>query len=198
MLALIMAGGEGSRLSLGEKSLVSVGGRPMIARVIDAFDSYGCDIVVVASRKTPMTRNWCRVTGIDVITAEGYGYIEDMIFAVTELEETDPLFICVSDIPCLQASVIEKISMAYRGCGKDACSTWIPLALVHNKEDVRYAGQIDGIAACPAGINILRGDRIRKPQDEFQFLLAEPRLAHNINTRTDLANVNAFFSKKVE
>ncbi|HOX35589.1 MAG TPA: NTP transferase domain-containing protein [Methanoregulaceae archaeon] len=195
MLTLIMAGGEGSRLNLGEKPLVSVGGRPMIARVIDAFDSYGCSIVVVTTSKTPMTRNWCRIMGIDMIPTEGTGYIGDMVHAVSELGETNPLFVSVCDIPCLHAGVIGTIHTAYRECGKDACSTWVPLVLVHNQEGVRYAGQVDGVAACPAGINILRGDIIRKPQEEYRFLLAEPRLAHNVNSRTDLAYVNAFFSK---
>jgi len=195
MLALIMAGGAGSRLNLGEKPLVSVGGLPMIARVIWAFDSFGCDVVVAASLRTPMTRNWCRVTGIDMIATEGCGYVEDMVVAVTELRETSPLFVSVSDIPCLNAGVIGKIQTAYRKSGKDACSTWVPSALVRNQQDMRYSEYVDGVDACPAGINILRGDIIHEQQEEFRFLFAEPRLGHNINTRADLDYVNAFFSR---
>ena len=41
MHALIMAGGSGSRLNLGEKPLILIGGRPMISYVIDAFLSAG-------------------------------------------------------------------------------------------------------------------------------------------------------------
>ena len=55
MLALILAGGEGSRLRLGEKALVMVHERPMIAWVLDAFCDAGCEPVVVTSYKTPFT-----------------------------------------------------------------------------------------------------------------------------------------------
>ncbi len=192
MLALIMAGGEGSRLNLGEKPLVAVGGQPMIARVINAFQSYGCHVVVVASLKTPMTQNWCRVNGIDMIPADGTGYVEDMVAAVKDLGEEDPLFVSVSDLPCLQPCILETIHTAYRKSGMDACSTWIPLALVRNHRDMQYVEQVDGTDACPAGINILRGDLIEEQQDEFRLLLSEPRLAHNVNTRPDLVFADSF------
>jgi adenosylcobinamide-phosphate guanylyltransferase len=196
MLALIMAGGEGSRLNLGEKPLVSVGGRPMIASVINAFKSYGCHVVVVASQKTPMTQNWCRVNSVDMIPAAGEGYVEDMIAAVEDLGETDPLFVSVSDLPCLQSSVVERIHEAYRKSGMDACSVWIPVTLVRNHGHMQYVEQIDGTDACPAGINILRGEMIKEQQEEFRLLLSEPRLAHNINTRSDLIYVDSFLRSK--
>jgi len=197
MLALIMAGGEGSRLNMGEKPLVSIGGSPMIARVIRAFSLYGCSIVVVASQNTPMTRNWCKVTGIDIILTDGRGYIEDVVSAVTTLGETNPLFISVSDLPCINPGIVKIIDCAYRRSGKDACSTWVPLSLVKNHRDVRYKDHIEGTEACPAGINILRGDLIDRPQDELRLLLSEPRLAFNVNTREDLTFTNSFLNEHV-
>jgi adenosylcobinamide-phosphate guanylyltransferase len=192
MLALIMAGGGGSRLNLGEKPLVTVAGQPMIAHVIRAFETYGCDVVVAASGKTPMTQNWCRAAGIDLFCAQGTGYIGDMVDAVLALEEPHPLFVAGSDLPCLHAGIIGIIHAAYRNSDKDACSTWVPLSLVKNRRDVQYCQTIDGVAACPCGINIVRGDRISEPQDEFCLLLREPRLAYNVNTRTDLAYADTF------
>jgi adenosylcobinamide-phosphate guanylyltransferase len=192
MLALIMAGGEGSRLNLGEKPLVTVAGQPMIAHVIRAFRTFGCDVVVVASKKTPMTRNWCRASGIDLFCAGGTGYIEDMIDAVQTLGEQRPLFIAVSDLPCLHSGIIRTVHEAYLHSGKDACSVWVPVSLVKNRIDVQYQEMVEGIAACPCGINILRGDRILQPQDEFRMVLHEPRLAYNVNTRTDLTYADTF------
>ncbi|WAC06042.1 MAG: NTP transferase domain-containing protein [Methanoregula sp.] len=187
MLALIMAGGKGSRLNLGEKPLVTVAGRPMIAYVIRAFEMYGCNIVAVVSEKTPMTQNWCRVSGIDLFCAKGNGYVKDMVDAVSALGEKQPVFISVSDIPCLHAGILEKIHAAYEKSGKESCSSWVPVSLVRNHRDVLYKEKINGIEACPCGVNILRGDLIAQPQDEFSLLLDEPRLAYNVNTRTDLA-----------
>ncbi|MCX6681811.1 MAG: NTP transferase domain-containing protein [Methanoregula sp.] len=192
MLALIMAGGEGSRLNLGEKPLVTIAGRPMIAHVIRAFELFGCHVVVVASGKTPMTQNWCRVTGIDLFQAAGTGYIDDMIEAVVALDERQPIFVAVSDLPCLNTSILETIYSAYRNSRKDACSTWVPLSLVKNHHDIQYVDKIDGVDACPCGVNILRGDRISVPQDECRILLHEQRVAYNVNTRSDLAIADAF------
>jgi adenosylcobinamide-phosphate guanylyltransferase len=196
MLALIMAGGEGRRLNLGEKPLISILDRPMISWVIDAFLAAGCDPVVVTSFHTPMTMNWCRVQGIDFCKAEGAGYIEDMVTAVRTLGEDKPLFISVSDIPCINAAVICTIQAAYSSCGKDACSAWIPSMLVKSCRDgMPYREQVQGMEACPAGINILRGDHISEPQEELRILLHEPRLALNVNTRSDRENAEFFLKE---
>ncbi len=188
MRALIMAGGAGSRLDLGEKPLISLCGRPMIEYITDAFTAAGIEPVVAGSTKTPMTLNWCRARGIAFCKAGGRGYVEDMVEAVLVLEEEGPLFICVSDIPCITADIIRSIITSYHSCGKDALSTWIPAKLVQScRGGMPYREAVDGIDACPAGINILRGDRIGEAQDECTLLLDEPRLAVNVNTREDLA-----------
>ena len=193
MHALIMAGGPGSRMSLGEKPLISIRGRPMIAYVIDAFCAGGFDPVVAASPNTPMTMNWCRAHGIAFCKSEGRGYVEDMISAVEILDERHPLFVCVSDIPCLTAKVIRQIAEVYHMSGKDACSAWVPADLFHScRGSISYREKVNGIEACPAGINILRGDLISQPQEELQVLLNEPGLALNVNTRADLAKAEEF------
>jgi len=79
MLALIMAGGCGSRLNAGEKPLVNICGNPMIYHVIRAFEDAGCELVIVSSPKTPFTKNWCRTNGFEIYNSGGTGYVEDMI-----------------------------------------------------------------------------------------------------------------------
>ncbi|HUW86358.1 MAG TPA: NTP transferase domain-containing protein [Methanoregula sp.] len=196
MYALIMAGGSGSRLSMGEKPLISICGVPMIFYVIDAFSAAGLDPVVVASPKTPMTMNWCRAHSITFIKSEGIGFVEDMISAVQTLDEHCPLFVCVSDIPCITREIIQSVADAYHKAGKDACSTWIPSCLVSScRGGMPYIQRIDGIEACPAGVNILRGDLITQPQEELQILLNDPGLALNVNTRADRAKAEGFIKK---
>jgi len=196
MYALIMAGGSGSRLNRGEKPLISICGRPMISYVIDAFCAGGFDPVVAASSKTPMTMNWCRAQGIAFCKAEGRGYIEDMISAVENLDEQRPLFVSVSDIPCITAHVIRQIADTYHMSGKDACSAWVPADLLQScKGEISYKEKINGIEACPAGINILRGDLILQPQEELQILLRDPGLALNVNTRADLAKAEEYIKR---
>lgn len=193
MRALIMAGGAGSRLGMGEKPLISVCGRPMIEYVIDAFRSAGCEPVVVASFQTPMTMNWCRAQAIPMIKARCDGFIEDMVGAVTVLEETGPVIVSVSDIPCITPAIIISVLAAYRDCGKDALSTWVPARLVRScRGGMPYREEVGGTLACPAGLNILCGNAIDTEQDEFRLLLDEPRLALNVNTREDLDRTISF------
>ncbi|MFA6225398.1 MAG: NTP transferase domain-containing protein [Methanoregula sp.] len=193
MYALIMAGGSGVRLNLGEKPLITICGRPLISYVIDAFNGAGFTPVVAVSLRTPMTLNWCRAHGIDFCKTKGAGYIDDMASAVRMLEEEKPLFVSVSDIPGITPYIIHTISDAYRSSGKDASSTWVPATLVTScRKAMPYREEIHGISACPAGVNILRGDMITESQDEVQILLDEPRLALNVNTRADLAEAEAF------
>ena len=192
MLALILAGGSGSRLGLGEKPMVTIGGRPMIERVIDAFLSAGCEPVVVLSPRTPYTHNWCRARGITHLTAPGNGYVEDLVHAVETLEEKDPLFTSVSDLPCLTPEILCGIYRRYRDSGKDACSVWVPrdLQLEEGCRSV-YRETIEETESCPAGINILRGDRISEVQDEVKVIIRSRRLVFNINTREELLRVQS-------
>jgi adenosylcobinamide-phosphate guanylyltransferase len=198
MHALIMAGGAGSRLGRGEKPLTQICGRPMLSYIADAFSSAGCETVVVVSPNTPMTANWCRAQGIAVVRTEGNGYVEDMVHAVHNLEEDKPVIIGVSDIPCITPVIITTILRSYQDCGKDALSTWVPVHWVKScRGGMPYHEQVGGVEACPAGVNILRGNDIDAEQEEFALLLDEPRLALNVNTREDLARTEAFLKADI-
>lgn len=194
MRAMIMAGGAGSRLALGEKPLVTINGRPMISLVLSAFEKTGYDVVIVASPRTPFTMNWARVHGYDCIRASGHGYHRDLLEAVKTIEETGPFFTCVSDLPCLSAEHVTEIRAAYESSGKEALSTWVPVPPGSEGVDIAYVECICGVEACPAGINIIRGDLIDRPQEEEQFLIMDRYLAHNINNRADLEKVRRFLS----
>ncbi|HXW99530.1 MAG TPA: NTP transferase domain-containing protein, partial [Methanomicrobiales archaeon] len=129
MLALILAGGEGTRLGLGEKPLVDICGRPMVARVVDAFTGAGLEVLVVTSGHTPMTVNYLKVQGIPLHRAGGRGYLEDIVGTVTELGETGPLFTSVADIPCIRPEHITYVRQVFESQEKPALSTWIPREL---------------------------------------------------------------------
>ena len=198
MLALIMAGGAGSRLNLGEKPLVSILGRPMIDYVISAFQDSGYDIVIITSLQTPYTGNWARALGYDVIRTSGVDYIKDLHEAVRILDVRDPFFTCVSDIPCLTADHIRTIHSSYSHSGKEAFSVWVPGSFRGKDPDYHYIGSVDGTDACPAGINILRGDLIDRPQVESTLLIRDRSLAFNVNTREDLEKVRVYLSELQE
>ena len=195
MRALIMAGGAGSRLGRGEKALVLIKDQPMIRYVVDAYRLAGCEPVVVTSQKTPMTANWCRAHGLPIVKTEGDGYIEDMMSAVHSLEETRAVILSVCDIPCITAGIITRIIREYEARDQDALSTWVPASLVTScRGGMPYREIIGGVEACPAGVNILRGDLIDEEQEEVPFLVPDPGLAMNVNTADDLMQVERYFS----
>lgn len=193
MLALILAGGQGSRLNMGEKPLVTICGRPMITYVIDAFAAAGCEVVVVSSPQTPYTSNWCRAQGIDLCVAGAHGYVADIVEAVTGLGEDGPVFTSVSDVPCISGRIVERIQNAYVSAGTDALSTWVPSTLCRGSSlRAAYQETVDGVPACPAGVNILLGARIEEEQAESRLLLDEPALGFNVNTQDDLVSAIRF------
>lgn len=199
MLALIIAGGEGTRLNMGEKPLVRICGIPMLSYVIEAFSRAGSDVMVVNSYRTPLTANWCRSQGIDCMTARGAGYVEDLVEAALRLEVSGPFFTSVSDIPCITSDIIAMIAAAYENSDCEACSTWVPAAICTGHDcRTRYPQEINGVRACPAGINILLGSAVRREQTELSLVLSEPRLAFNINTRVDLERAEAFLCPEKE
>lgn len=198
MFALILAGGPGSRLEMGEKPLVTIEGTPMISSVMDAFCAAGCEVMVILSRKTPYTHAWCRARGIPHYTASGEGYIEDIIESVRILDITEAFFTSVSDLPFLEEDLVRDILEAYRQSGKVALSTWIPKKSAEKSGSrIPYVESVGGIEACPAGINILRGDLIGEPQDEERLLIDDLRLAYNINTREALGKATLWKKRKM-
>lgn len=193
-----MAGGAGTRLGLGEKPLVTIGGRPMISYVLSAFEHAGYDILIVASPRNPYTINWARVQGFECLRSSGHGYIRDLQETVKTIEESCPFFTCVSDLPCLTAGHITEIREKYETSGKEALSTWAPVPCERVRSAVSFVESINGVDSCPVGINIIRGDLIDRQQEEEKFLIMDPHLAYNVNTREDLEKVRHFFSLKKE
>lgn len=196
MLALIFAGGEGSRLRLGEKALVEVHGKSMISWVLDAFTAANCEPFVVTSYKTPYTRNWCRATGVEYLDTRGAGYVEDMNEAINLIGEEGPLFTSAADIPCLTQDIIEIIKTSHQNSGKPACSVWVPVRYCEKYGmQPRYTLEVEGCLATPCAVNILTGSQIDSEQDELCLLLDEPGLAFNINTREELKVLELEFEK---
>ena len=188
MLALIVAGGRGTRLNMGEKPLVRICDRPMIAYVTDAFCAAGIEPVAVLSPSVPQTGNWCRAHGITTFRAEGAGYVEDITECIAMLDIAEPVFSSVSDIPCLTPEIIITVLDAYRTAGTDACSVWVPAALCRQVGITPvYVERIGGTDAVPCGINILNGAKNGEVQEETPLVINSLRLAVNVNTPADIS-----------
>ncbi len=203
MDAVIMAGGQGLRLGMGEKPCVELLGKPMICYVIDALkQSEGIDtIYVTVSPSTPFTEELVldRYGGeVKIIPTAGDNYVGDMVYAVEEAGIKEPVMIIMSDLPLVTSRLLESIMEAYDRCGIDSMSVFIPLSLCKDigiRPDTVFNWQ--GKFIVPAGINVLRGDTINEEQPYHNYMLDDPELALNINTAEDMKRCEDLLLKKM-
>lgn len=187
MLGLIMAGGLGKRLSLGEKPLILLSGNPLIAYVVSACIRYGIEPIVITTSSVPYTRNWCRSRHIDEICSPGSGYIPDLHWAVRELNEKKPFFSLVCDNPFIKPSHLQTLMSSYEQASTDAGSLWVPVRLFLEQSRIPpYREYYGDQLICPTGHNILTGEYMNNEQEEVRCIVEDPFLTYAINTRDDL------------
>ncbi len=192
MDAIVMAGGFGQRLGMGEKPCVELLGKPLITYVIDALRaSKNVDRVFVAvSPVTPKTEIMIqeRYKGeVQVIRTFGGNYVGDMVHAVETANSTGSVMIIMSDIPLINPELIDSVIEKYREEGKPALSVYVPITICKGagiRPDTVF--NKDGKLIVPAGVNILDSSQIRKEQEDFNLILENPKLAINVNTVEDL------------
>ena len=192
MDAIVMAGGFGQRLGMGEKPCVELLGKPLISYVIDTLRATEKieRVFVAVSPVTPKTEIMIqeRYKGeIRVIRTSGGNYVGDMIHAVETAQTAGPVMIIMSDIPLIDPEIIDSVIMNYREAGKPALSVYVPINIckgVGIRPDTVF--NKDGKLIVPTGINILDSSQIRNEQEDFNLILENPRLAINVNTVEDL------------
>ena len=192
MDVVIMAGGRGTRLGMGEKPCVQLLERPLISYVIDALEkSENIEQVYVAvSYATPNTEIYVsnQYQGrVKVIKTAGGDYVGDMICAVENAGIKEPVMIIMSDLALITPELIDEIIDEYYKCGKPALSVHVPIS-VCKKLGIRpdTVFHRDGNLIIPTGVNILDGKYIRQEQDDYNLIMEYPELALNINTPDDL------------
>jgi len=186
--ALVMAGGKGSRLRMGEKPLVKLFGRPLIDYVVSALlDSSADRIFVAVTKNVPMTEGWARERELAVVDTSGKGFVADMVEAVEKAGVIQPILIIMADLPLITPDLIDEIMETYEERSEPALSTHTPLNL-HGRLGRRpdslfnYRGQL----IVPSGINILDGANIREEQEDYHLIMERIELAVNVNVVEDL------------
>ncbi|MEW6070822.1 MAG: NTP transferase domain-containing protein [Candidatus Thermoplasmatota archaeon] len=182
MIAIIFAGGKGSRIGNLEKALLEVGNAKLIDYVINAIKNSNIkEFIVTTSPHTPKTAEYCKLQGYNVRETSGEGYHED----VRALLKLYPVFISIaSDIPFLTSSVINTLVKAYKGYSVIGA---IPLSLVPKNIKPSYIFKYRNEFLVPIGVNI-----VTKSSKSKVIKFREPLLGVNINTIEELE-----FARKV-
>lgn len=192
MDAIVMAGGLGKRLGMGEKPCIEILDRPLISYVVDALDgAKKIDRIFVAvSPATPNTEliilNYYNGR-VKVIRTTGGNYVGDMVYAVESAGIVDPVLIIMSDLPLIRPDLIDSVISEYEKCGKPAMSVHVPISVCKNlgvRPDTVF--NRNGNLIVPTGVNILDGKDIHQEQEDFNLILEDTEFALNVNTVEDL------------
>lgn len=195
--ALVMAGGKGIRMKLKEeKSLLSVGGRPMIEHVLSALKNAKKvdEVIVTVSKHTPKTARMAKGSSVKVLETPGRDYISDMQYAIKKLN-IDTVLTISADLPLVSSEVIDEVIEHYKRCNKPALAVMIPSETRERlglKAD--YVIEEKGKRLVPAGINMIDGNRIDETELEEETLVIDmEETAVNVNTLEDLKIAQRLF-----
>jgi adenosylcobinamide-phosphate guanylyltransferase len=186
--AVVMAGGLGTRLKMGEKPMVRLLGQPLIDWVVSALRESSIDrVLVAATASVPETRRWADRKGIEVVETPGKGYVPDMVFAVEEAGIDEPVLIVMADLPLLRGDIVDEIIEVYEKVPEPALSVHTPLEMyrrIGGKPDALF--NYRGRFIVPSGVNVLLGSEIRFEQEDYHLILDRIELAVNVNSPRDL------------
>lgn len=191
VVALVMAGGKGTRMKLAEeKPLIKICGKPAIEYVLTALrKAKKIDSIIVAtSATTPKTTQYMSKLGVKVIETPGKDYVSDMGYAVQTLKLG--VFLAIAaDLPLVQGEMIDAIMERYKRCGKPALTVAVPLETKTKLGMcIEYSFKMDSRNVVPVGINVIDGSKRYGDEwlDQDIFLFDQKELAVNINTVQEL------------
>lgn len=187
MLAIILAGGRGSRLRRAEereKALITIGSssgneRKLIDIVVDSVQRSRVDEFCVAvTRNTPKTTNYCKKKGYTTTETPGEGYIEDVWF----LLRSYPEFISITcDLPFVQPAHINALIDAY-AVHQISITGVVPVVLLPEGITPSHTFTYEGKQLVPCGLNV-----VTNSHESVPCIFDEPLLAFNVNTEEELA-----------
>jgi adenosylcobinamide-phosphate guanylyltransferase len=201
IVALVMAGGKGTRLKLKEeKPLIRVCGKPAIEYVLSTLkNARKVDKVIVATTNcTPKTTTLMHQLGVEVIETPGNDYVSDMGYVVQTLKLG--VFLAIAaDLPLVRGEMIDAVIERYERCGKPALTVAVPLEIKAKLGMcIEYSFKEDNRDVVPVGINVIDGTKRYGDEwlDQDILIMENEELAVNINTVSELQLAERLLSKR--
>ena len=196
VVALIMAGGKGTRFSKNtEKPMAQFMGEPLIRRVIDATKESKriAETIVAVTSFSPKTAQEATKADVKVVKTAGQGYHEDLQQAVKDADLKCPVLIVSADLPLLTGEFLDEIIREYEEAGKPALTVLIP------EEAFRMYGisaaspfEHEGKMYAVSGINIIDGRRILEEQEQKVIVSSRPEAVFTVNSPEDLESTQNY------
>lgn len=188
LIGVVMAGGRASRFAAPtEKGILTVGGRSLLERAVDALDVGGIERIVVAvSGNTPATASMAEGLGIMTMDTGGRGYHEDTAVLMREFGTYVSLNVDVAFAGRRHVS-----GLLSQGAGR-SCAVVVPQSLALRSWDpssVMTDGS--GEAMIWVGLNIVTSDPTTST-----LRVPDPLLTVNVNDEEDLAFADALATQR--
>lgn len=103
MIAVVMAGGRGSRLGGAEKAMLDICGSPLIERVIKPLSNH--KIIIAVSPNAPNTIRWCMRHELDTVMTSGDDYSLDLGVLMRIIRK--PFLVMPVDLPFIYEAVLK-------------------------------------------------------------------------------------------
>lgn len=187
MIALVMAGGKGTRMKTREEKLLLKYVHPVILHVVFALQNSGCfsKIFALTSPNSPKTRNFLQKEGIEIFDTPGNGYVEDLNFALKSFDED--VLVASGDLPLLDEEIILKVVKL-----RNPDSLWTSYLVTEDfMKSLGFRSEFSVIyqnKKCHfTGVSIIKAEKIGNLDTvkETHCILNDKRIAFNLNTKND-------------
>ncbi|MFQ5781983.1 MAG: NTP transferase domain-containing protein [Nitrosopumilus sp.] len=187
MIALVMAGGKGTRMNLDDEKLLLKYKKPTILHVVDSLKDSNCfsKILAITSLNSPKTKKLLEENNIETFDTLGISYVEDLNSALRTIN--DSVLITSGDLTLLDKEIIQKIVNQY-----DSQNIWTSV-IVRNKFltamglESDYSVNFDNQECRYTGISLVNAEKISSLEnfDENYIIIDDKRIAFNLNTKQD-------------
>jgi adenosylcobinamide-phosphate guanylyltransferase len=180
MIALVMAGGKGTRMQIQGEKLLLYHKKPVILHVIDALKNSNCfsKVLAATSPNSPNTEQLLS-EHVEIIKTKGQDYVHDLNFVLTKMDE--PVFVVSGDLPLLDQNVIQDLVSKYQN--KDWQSFVVTKKFLDkNNLSLEYSTDVNGTQCYYTGISIVDP---KGSHQETCTIYDDKRIAVNLNTKSD-------------
>lgn len=183
VVAVVMAGGLGTRLVAGEeKPMVKCGDKAMIDHVLEALKNCSSvsETFVATSANNPKTEKHVQHLGFRIIKTSGLDYVSDLRSAVKYVGE-GVVLVVGADLPLMTSKIIENVIERFKLSKKPTLS-------------VHYATKMGSV---PIGLNLFRAEHMTDDQlGEEVYASIDENLSVNVNTLNELKKAEALLKTK--
>lgn len=187
MIALVMAGGKGTRMNSDSEKLLLNYKKPVILHVINALKDSKCfeKIIAITSPNSPKTQELLEESGIEIIKTTGKGYVQDLNSVLSSID--NDVLVTSGDLPFLDEDILKQIVAKY-----NIEKIWTSFVVTKGfLESLGLSSEfeitVDNNSCILTGISLVDTKKINSFDaiKENYEVLDDKRIAFNLNTVSD-------------